>query len=296
MILKSKLNHIIEINENNVKKNKQIQEEIIYWENKKEELNKEYIDLKSSVSSLDTEIKIKSETAQNIINSKIELMKEQMDRKAEDLANEYQLAIDDANSQYLEILMDLSQESINTTNSIIKLEKKLNELKSKHDAAVDEYKRAQEMNDKKDFYRLQLTDIDLEEIRKLKEVEPYLRDTRPLNKVIWSVYYENPYTDLIGRIIGRKKRTGIYKLTNLSNNMIYIGQAVNIGDRWKQHIKCAIGADSAPNNKLYPAMRAVGPENFTFEIIEECLPEELNEREQYWQDFYKAKEFGYSVR
>lgn len=43
-------------------------------------------------------------------------------------------------------------------------------------------------------------------------------------------------------------------------------------------------------------MRAVGPENFTFEIIEECEPEELNEREQYWQNFYKAKEFGYSVR
>ena len=43
-------------------------------------------------------------------------------------------------------------------------------------------------------------------------------------------------------------------------------------------------------------MRDAGPENFTFEIIEECLPEELNLREQYWQEFYKAKEFGYSVR
>lgn len=43
-------------------------------------------------------------------------------------------------------------------------------------------------------------------------------------------------------------------------------------------------------------MREVGPEQFTFEIIEECAPEALNEREQYWQEFYKAKEFGYSVR
>ena len=43
-------------------------------------------------------------------------------------------------------------------------------------------------------------------------------------------------------------------------------------------------------------MREVGPEQFTFEIIEECEPEALNEREQFWQDFYKAKEFGYSVR
>lgn len=43
-------------------------------------------------------------------------------------------------------------------------------------------------------------------------------------------------------------------------------------------------------------MREAGPENFTFELLEECSQEELNEREQYWQEFYKAKEFGYSVR
>ena len=107
-----------------------------------------------------------------------------MDRKAEDLANQYQSAVNDANSQYLEILADLSKTSIDTTESIIELEKKLKELKSKHDAVVEDYKRAQEMNNKKDFYRLQLTDIDLKEIKKLREVEPYLRDARPLNKVI----------------------------------------------------------------------------------------------------------------
>jgi excinuclease UvrABC nuclease subunit len=31
--------------------------------------------------------------------------------------------------------------------------------------------------------------------------------------------------------MGREKRTGIYKLTNLTNNMVYIGQAVNIAER-----------------------------------------------------------------
>jgi group I intron endonuclease len=89
---------------------------------------------------------------------------------------------------------------------------------------------------------------------------------------------------------------GIYKITNLKNNMCYVGQAVDIGSRWKQHIKRGIGAENPTKNKLYPAMLADGVENFTFEIIEQCSKEKLNEREQYWQDYFKAKEFGYSIK
>lgn len=43
-------------------------------------------------------------------------------------------------------------------------------------------------------------------------------------------------------------------------------------------------------------MMEVGVENFTFELIEECAPAQLNEREKYWQEFFKAKEFGYSIK
>jgi hypothetical protein len=43
-------------------------------------------------------------------------------------------------------------------------------------------------------------------------------------------------------------------------------------------------------------MLAFGVENFTFEVIEECAGKDLNGREQFWQDYFKAKEFGYSIR
>jgi len=78
--------------------------------------------------------------------------------------------------------------------------------------------------------------------------------------------------------------------------MCYIGQAVNVAKRWKEHIRSAIGADKAANNKLYAAMRESGVENFTFELIEECPQEILNEREQFWQEYFQAKTFGYSMR
>ena len=73
------------------------------------------------------------------------------------------------------------------------------------------------METAQDFYRLNLPDIDIEEILKLREVTVLLRDSEPLNKVIWKVYYEKPYTDLIGRVVGNGVHTGIYKITNLEN-------------------------------------------------------------------------------
>lgn len=78
--------------------------------------------------------------------------------------------------------------------------------------------------------------------------------------------------------------------------MCYVGQAANLAERWKQHIKRGLGADPVTKNKLYPAMKAIGIENFSFEVIEECERSKLDEREDYWQDFFKAKEFGYSIK
>ena len=152
------------------------------------------------------------------------------------------------------------------------------------------------MENQKDFYRLTLSDEDIQEIKRLREVLPYLRDSEPLNKVIWKVYYEKPYNDLIGRVVGSGIHTGIYKITNIEEGKCYVGQAANIADRWRQHIKRGIGAEAATRNKLYPAMLSLGVENFTFEIVEECDRTLLNEREDYWQDYFYAKEFGYSIK
>ena len=86
-----------------------------------------------------------------------------------------------------------------------------------------------EMETQQDYYRVCLSNEDICEINKLREVLPYLRDKTPLNKVIYKVYYEKPLTDMIGRVVGPGVHTGIYKITNINNNMCYVGQAVNIG-------------------------------------------------------------------
>ena len=70
----------------------------------------------------------------------------------------------------------------------------------------------------------------------------------------------------------------------------------NIAERWRQHIKRGLGAETPTRNKLYPAMAQFGVENFTFEIVEKCPAAALNEKEDYWQDYFHAKDFGYSIK
>ena len=121
-----------------------------------------------------------------------------------------------------------------------------------------------------------------------------MRNPRPVYKIIWEGYYRTPTNELVNRILGTNQKTGIYRLTNTKTNMSYIGQAVNIGDRWKQHIKCGLGIDT-PNNQLYHIMKKDGVENFKFELLEECKREDLNHKEKYWINFYKADDFGYNM-
>jgi len=101
---------------------------------------------------------------------------------------------------------------------------------------------------------------------------------------------------MIGRVVGPGIHTGIYKITHIDSKKCYVGQAVNIAERWKQHCKRGVGAEDWTRNKLYPAMYSLGVENFSFEIIEECERSKLNEREKYWTEFFHAQDFGYSIR
>lgn len=82
---------------------------------------------------------------------------------------------------------------------------------------------------------------------------------------------------------------GIYKIENLINGKIYIGQSIDIKDRFSSHKR--IPSSSEEIKKHYPLYRAFnkyGLENFSFEIIEQCEKNQLNEREKYWIDYYHS--------
>lgn len=88
---------------------------------------------------------------------------------------------------------------------------------------------------------------------------------------------------------------GIYKIENLINHKCYIGQAVDINKRWRRHRETYTDITSREYEyPVYRAMRKYGIENFSFEIVEECLREELNEKERFYIEKYNAFFGGYN--
>jgi hypothetical protein len=61
------------------------------------------------------------------------------------------------------------------------------------------------------------------EINRLREIAPYFRNARAIYKIIWESYYRNNTTEMINRILGSGIHSGIYRITDLTNQKIYIG-------------------------------------------------------------------------
>lgn len=60
--------------------------------------------------------------------------------------------------------------------------------------------------------------------------------------------------------------SGIYCIENLSNSKKYIGQSVNISDRWKKHIS-ELNRGSHHNDYLQKAWNKYGKNEFKFYVL-----------------------------
>jgi len=88
----------------------------------------------------------------------------------------------------------------------------------------------------------------------------------------------------------------IYKVTNLINGKVYIGQTIaKFSVRKSQHI---YDAKNGSNVHFHLALRKYKSENFLWEIICDCVSiEECNEKEKYFISFYQStdREKGYNL-
>lgn len=83
--------------------------------------------------------------------------------------------------------------------------------------------------------------------------------------------------------------TGIYKIANIKNNRVYIGQSNNLERRRKEHFDWNL-----KSSQYIDIIIKENKQDFIFEIIEICDSSLLDEREKYWISFYNSFYDGYN--
>ena len=197
----------------------------------------------------------------------------------------------------LELDKWMENEKFAAQNQITEIQTFIADWKSKQNAVVESFKKLDELKNAESFHRIVLNEDEIEELEELNKAIKKLRNPLPFRKAVYSIYYQPKVNELVLRVVGNGRVSGIYKITHISSGKTYVGQSVDIGNRWKQHCKRGAGADILTQNKLYPAMLAFGLESFQFEIVEQIEDtNKLNEAEKYWQEYFKANEFGFSMK
>ncbi len=293
---------------------------IIFYKNKKE--NQALLEEQEKIIDSNIEQqKIANKLAQSIIEKRVELstLENREDSLNNQIANHMQYvenikeinnnALEDyekvLNNNYLEVEKEYDsllkglydnydEEQDNLLDQIKEEQDRLNYLRSTRIAAIQAQIKEKEIKEKTSFYCLQPADNERDDIRALERVKPNLHQPRILCMLIWSTYFQKPMTALCNNVLGTKTITGIYKITNQETGECYIGQAVDVATRWKNHAKCGLGIDTPASNKLYKAMQEYGIWNFSWELLEECNKDILNEKESYYIELYDSCSYGYN--
>lgn len=259
------------------------------------------LEAKNQVEQLQIKLKEK-EKRYNEVNQDLDLYREGKIKEIDSAAAEYeqrkQLIIDQSIDKYRNFQithaneqMAVTTEEIEKVNEELKnILKELEEERSKRAAINEEIRRQRQVEEQQDFYRIQFSDEDRNDVEILRSVAPRLRHPEAINKVIWNAYYQKPLAELRKRVA--VESSGVYKITRIKTGEIYIGQAVNVSTRWAEHCKSALGVGTLASSQLHRAMASDGCENFIFELLEETPKDKLRERESYYIDFYDSKNYG----
>ena len=227
------------------------------------------------------------QSQKNIAQQAFETYCEALDEKYNEKNDEYDKMVSALNDAYAAL-----QDKI--VGEIENQKEELEKIRATRAALIQAQVKEKEIKENKDFYCLIPTENDKDDIRRLERVKKDLHNPRILSMLIWQTFFQKNMTTLCNNVLGTKTVTGIYKITNLNTNMCYIGQAVDVASRWKDHAKCGLGIDTPQGNKLYAAMLEEGIWNFSWELLESCERSLLDEKEKYYIGIYQAYEYGYN--
>lgn len=215
----------------------------------------------------------------------------------------YDVLVKQAEQNYaaeLEELKRKNQEEIDEVNlmtqvAINRVNGQIDDCQKLYASLVASYQVANEKSDARRHVQISLAtreDIDF----MLNYVSPRLKNPTIISKLIWSEYFQKPTNDMLDYVLPSRDCAGIYKITNDETKEAYIGRSVSVRKRLTDHIKSSLGIDTIADQHVHQVMREKGIWNFTFELIEECPREKLNEREKYYIEFFHTDQYGYNQK
>lgn len=279
-------------------KTQKIEQDIAEIEKQKKQLLDNYV---KAVADFEETYKKKTEdkkeAIEQIMNDQIQAIKDENNRQRIELDKQKKEIFDN----YGEVVKEYEEKKARAKEKYDKvMEEYDNTIAKKKEEIqnlIEQFKRDEEAREEADFYRIAIPESFKDDIAKLKSIAAQLSKPSTLYKLIWKEYYENSFNAMTGRVLGTDAdKSGIYKITNIKNQMVYIGQTTNFKNRWRTHAKRAVKAEEGTSNRLYQEMWNEGLENFTFQVINICDKSDLTEREKFYIDFYNSKDYGYNSK
>ena len=238
---------------------------------------------KKHLSTIQNAIDNQQEMSSNAFKNYCDIL----EKRYKEVEEEHDMEVEALNTAYSNLQLKLLREADEVRSD-------LDKIKATRTAAIEAARREKDIESNLTFYCLDISDADKTDIAKLEALKPSLNKPRVLSMLIWQTWFQKPLKALSANVVGATDVTGIYKITNIKTKECYIGQAIHIKERWAEHAKCGLGIDTPAGNKLYKAIQEFGLWNFSFEVLEVCPQNQLNEKEKYYIDLYSSYDYGYN--
>ena len=212
---------------------------------------------------------------------------------AEERASQYeQEKLKAATATIAQTMADMGAQTEEARARLQEITTAIEEYGAKQAAINEAIMRQRAIEEQQDFYRVCINDDAIADISLLKDIRKNLKKPEIIDKIIYDNYIAKPVLEMVKRVLQNESFSGIYKITNLKTNEMYIGKSTDIKSRWQQHCKTVFNCGTIASSLLHIKMGQYGIENFTFEVVERVDKDQLSEREKFYIDFYQTKEYG----
>lgn len=293
-----------ELNSKLIQLGKQYEEKEQKLKESTDEKEKLYIEKQKAIENSIQELEKRAEQEKNkclssiaAAKKEVDITMEQYEAAAENAASDTIKELEEqAHQQFSQILNRYENEILSSQTLLNEINEQIQSHKKIQDAINTEIRIKREKEEKQNFYKVCLDEKSLSDIALLNQIKEKLQCHEKIDKIIYDTYVAKPVLELVRRLTEGRKISGIYKITYIPTEECYIGKSVDIGNRWKNHIKSAFGLEGVADSVFQRALKKYGVENFTFEILEEVEQSKLSEREQFWIDYFNTTKYGFNQR